>query len=321
MEPWPPRAETLIGRMEIKTGQLALYFLPGPRLRALVTSPDGSVGEAVSGVLLVQPDTTFKMALSCGDDLDITLAASGQIIGRSDDAELYSSTFELKPVVGAGAISNLDERNEAARVARREVAGSRTPRRGRKAMPPEYAVTGLRREMAQVEDLLNACKAGQRHDLFGLAARLRLLIARGSTLHPLMQLVAGHFDLPIVVHALDHSIDAPEEGVSAMGSFSLQDKPGSNTMAVDLDVWLGLPGAAVEGKAYTNNDMVRAIGDTVGAHFDPDLEPLVEMLESMQSGTQIGLLSEFDRWVLSTAYGVKRAGEDLLSELAGIYSR
>ena len=48
--------------------------------------------------------------------------------------------------------------------------------------------------------------------------------------------------------------------------------------AMDIDVWLNLQHVSINGRDYTNNDVLRAVADTTGSHYDASIEPLVEAL-------------------------------------------
>ena len=53
---------------------------------------------------------------------------------------------------------------------------------------------------------------------------------------------------------------------------------------IDLDVWLALAAGTAQSQKFTNEELLAAIGSTIGAHVDPDLHPYVEAVREMKSG-------------------------------------
>lgn len=314
MSPWPPSQDSVVGRFQTPVGQITLYVTPAPKLRAIVNSHAGQIAQVTTGKFIIEPDCNFKIALRCTIDLKFTIYADGKLIGHSDDITIENTIFKIQPARISVTLGDLEERSAAAKIKRTDALKSRAPRLGRTSMPASYAEVGLRREVAQVTDLIDACQNGALHHVYGLAARLRLLVAHGRNAHPLLQLVATSTGAALPVYAL-LSASEIEPTASMVGDWSLRDKPGPDTATLDLDVWLDQPGAAVEGRGYSNNAIIRAIADTVGSHFDPDLEPLVGMLDRIQSGTERGVFSELERWVINTSICVKQLAERTLNDL------
>lgn len=54
---------------------------------------------------------------------------------------------------------------------------------------------------------------------------------------------------------------------------------------IDIDVWLSRPAGRKDNKDHTNLAMLEAIGHTRAAHADPDVHPIVEMLEGMHTAS------------------------------------
>lgn len=311
MPPWPPRTTLVVGAFETPVGLVTVAISPEPKLSVSVDAGDGRTGVANTGTLRIPQGQTFKVALSCTPALEFSVFAGGQQVGRSNDGVLEAATFDLEPAARLELSEDLIMRSREAPRERAESLSIRSPRAGRTQMPLSYAVDGLRREIAQVGDLIDACHRGGLHHVYGLAARLRLLVARGRNAHPLLQSVAAPRGVALPVHALPAS-ELTDPGVSMIGAWSLRDRAEEGTATVDLDVWLDQPGAIVAGNPYSNNGIIRAIADTVGAHFDPELEPLVGMLERMQSRTEAGLLSELERWVINTSACIRSLSVDTL---------
>jgi hypothetical protein len=47
---------------------------------------------------------------------------------------------------------------------------------------------------------------------------------------------------------------------------------------IDLDDWLNLRAISFQGKNYTHRQVIEALGNTMGAHVDRDIIPLVALL-------------------------------------------
>jgi hypothetical protein len=122
---------------------------------------------------------------------------------------------------------------------------------------------------------------------------------------PLLQLVAAHDKQHLLVRA-SAALDTLSDAVvitPAQTALASSGEPGST----DLDLWLATAAARLNGNVYSQNQVLRAVSDTVGAHHDPDVEPLVEELRKHISGGPIGSWSALDgsyRWQIQSLHWV-----------------
>jgi hypothetical protein len=170
---------------------------------------------------------------------------------------------------------------------------SRTGRPGFKRGDLAHSFNQLAAEERQISDLLQLVKQGNIHHILGLAARLRLTIVEGTPL-PLLQLCAGAYGLPLIVHTSAYP-DAKLPGKPAMYTAMNISGPPNHSFSnpVDLDRWLGFVGAINNGKEYSHSKVLVDIGNTVGAHADPDITASVSLLRTMTT-TQTALEAPMD---------------------------
>jgi len=313
VSPWPPATTQVAGRIETNVGLVTLYFTPDARMSVTVNYDDGEAATLLTGVLKVDADIDFKVAVRCHRDPRITVAVSGEIVGDTNSPEIGRQEFIVRPASSEIAPADFEVRNAEARSARVQALAKRRPRLGRQTLSIEDLEAALRREIDQLEDLLTLCREGRLYHVFGIAARLRLLVVHVRNGHPLLQLVAAHRNESLTLWAHDFVVNT-DEALDSFGGWPLVEEQKHNRLEVDLDVWLSLSGAKVAGTPYTNDQILAAVGNTVAAHFDPDLEPLVGVMDSIVSGTSAGALSELERWVINTGFCIKELAKRLLAQ-------
>lgn len=311
LSPWPPEEDALVHQADIPLGTTRIWLTSDRRARVELLS-DVRVS-ILSGDLGLEPKTTYAFALRVRPGPDLALCISGSFVARSDDPDLQSQGHNLKPQAAA-PITDFTQDNEAAIIARAEELAKVIPRADRRSMPPSYLAEGLQRELNQLQDLVGLYLNGRFDHIFGIAARVRILAARGRTMHPILQGLAAHIDVPLMMHAREHSPLSMPPTHGYFGSWAPTSTIDPSAREVDLDVWLNLEGAATAKKQYTNLQILAAIGNTVGAHFDPELEPLVELLESHHTTTEVGVISALDNWVYNTCIAMQQLGNFVLSE-------
>lgn len=307
-ERWPLRVGQLMGTLRADEGALRCFFSEDGRLAITFNRDDGAFATVLSSRLMLQPRADYRIAIYVSDEISITAYMSGERVAETGDAELIDQCFEPKPKSQIEVVDYSDENSTAClkRERFREIKlGS-----GRTQPAATYPFCGLQREALQLRDLISLVQAGQHHHIYGLAARLRLLLT-GSA--PLLQRCAGLLRLPLIVEAIRYPelATTQDRPMTVMWSPTLVE-PGTPTASqVDIDIWLEWSDT-VEGEAYPNWKVIRAIADTVGAHFDPGLHPLVARLEAMNGATEAGVLNELERWVSNLAVHALRLCEDVL---------
>jgi hypothetical protein len=85
---------------------------------------------------------------------------------------------------------------------------------------------------------------------------------------------------------------------------------------MDIDFWLQKKAARHQSKFYTNDEVIRAFADTEAAHYDVGIEPLVNALKSVRTGTND--MTMLHNYFLMVADCVVGLGSDLLFERASV---
>jgi hypothetical protein len=186
--------------------------------------------------------------------------------------------------------------SEAKRQERKSYAASLRPSSGRRLRELDEEVDFLKEAIAQLDDLLALATSGKFYHARGCASLLRALIVRGrgNSFKPLLQRVAGRLDLPLDVYASPEAFrGAPGEVAPVTGlNLELRAAPAFGLSKLDLDVWLELEVQVHETLRLSNNDLLRTIADTAAAHYDPDADPMYDLLEGCKvfsGGTAVPL--------------------------------
>lgn len=304
--PWPPAVDVFLGRIETLDAAAEFVALSEGRLLIRVKDAYGAdVHELKSRPLNVGTAPWFKLA-AAWDRGGLRAFTDGQTLyGESGDLPIR--LLDRQTSSGASHTEVEEARHKRQELVHRPV------RDGCLRLPRDDLRAALRAELDQLDDIFELIFVGRRHHVRGLAARLRLLIATPTRMSiPLLQLVAAHDDQHLPVRAspnLDGLSDASFISPSQAAPASI-----GEAGSTDLDHWLTSIAARVNGNVYTQNQVLRAVSDTIGAHHDPDVEPLVEELRKHLSGAPSGSLSALDLWLLSLAYTVATLGRDLLDK-------
>jgi hypothetical protein len=177
---------------------------------------------------------------------------------------------------------NFAAENAAEIVKRREKLADFRPRSDRKRADVSHMASALRDEAHQLADLLTHLSNGHLHHAVGLAALLRRLIVTGTPL-PLLQYCAALSDKPLIVFTSPSPRFMPRASLDGAVALNISAVPeGLNCNPIDLDVWLEMPGGKNSKRTFTHRELLAAIGNTVGAHVDPDLHPYVTMLRELR---------------------------------------
>jgi hypothetical protein len=177
----------------------------------------------------------------------------------------------------------------------------------------------LRDEIEQLFDLVEHLKSGKLHHARGISARLRMLVATGKPL-PVLQMYAAMKQLPLIVYTTpniqgrvaEHS--EPGALVINLTISSVPDHRFGNP--VDLDVWLDFPAGRFNERTFSNREMIKHIGDTIGSHFDKDMLPMVVSLRATrtelygkEADFMVIYLGEVAAAILDLAQDTLEAGE------------
>ena len=289
--PWPPSAPLIVQALSLQDGSLTVSFDTAGRLRAELTTPLGT-REALSCPLLIPKSggfATMVVTWASPDGLEILLGTQkgvGHIAAstiRPQDVPACITVFSP-----TGQAPHDFSKDNVAAIKRRhsKVAGAH-PAPGKIAGGDDYVFNELRDVRQQMIDLDGLMANGGMHHLGGMYALLRKLIARGDPL-PLLQLCAAARSLPLIMYTTNPRLLklpdgplAPSFGIVFNGSPA---PDGLNTIPVDLDVWLDLKAVAIGKKTLTNRQQLALIGNTIGAHLDPNIDLSVAALRNLKVG-------------------------------------
>jgi len=211
--------------------------------------------------------------------------------------------------------------NAAAIVERRRKLDAWRTKPNRIAGGPAHLFEGVRRELAQLNDLIELVKKGRKEHFAGIAARLRLLVATGKPV-PALQSAAATLDMPLTLYTVANPRLAMPEDLRKLIITGLYNEASAtpDTFArnpIDLDIWLGLTGADVGAAVLTNADLIKIVGDTMGAHFDHDIVAEVPSLGIVTSGIGNVPLTGLEMFLLKTAEASTKLCEQVLAARSG----
>ena len=213
------------------------------------------------------------------------LYVNTEIVAEIDDGVSRRHRFTVQlPENGAGSPSaDFSIRGIAAQEARGKLLSERNPKVNRRIGSSKDWFKELAEQIHQLEDLVRLIRVGKSHNVRALSGSLRLLIAMGRPM-PLLQLCAAANGAPLTAFTLLAEVDLSPFGPTSLANLDiLPTASGPFRNPTDLDVYLDLQGGFANGKEYSHRQLIRAVGDTIGAHIDPDIDPVVDMMRSTQS--------------------------------------
>jgi hypothetical protein len=309
--PWPPKDNVVLTRADLEDGVFTLSFDISGKLRCQIRNEQQTI-EVASCYLMVLWPNIYTYVTVTWDWPDIEIFVEKQhLVGSNARSGLIPNQFLI---VGGKPNPNLFDFSACN-------AKAMTRRHGRFAgsQPSDQTnlFQALSNEVKQLSDLLALIDGGATHHVAGIAARLRMLVADGDPL-PLLQLCAASIGKPLMIYTGPHPRGgfpqddlAPSQGWATLLASSATEYLRN---PIDVDVWLDLEGLRVGGKTTTNRSALRHIGNTVGAHFDAQVHPTVQMLRSVwvaNGGTQFDLLIQY---LFVIARVMKDVSERLLVE-------
>jgi hypothetical protein len=295
-------------------GQFIATVLPSGRILFRVTHTD-AVLEVTSSILQISEPTSGYCLLSWKHPDYFTVYLGRSMIASLSQPELVP-TIVIVPGVSNVINKDFASQNDKSSLARKgKLTGShRKP--GRIHEDETYLFNSLRTEVAQLHDLLELMGKGSLHHAAGVAARLRLMIVAGEPL-PLVQMCAAILDKPLIMFT--ESNPARKLSLPIVPSFRLAFNgspfPKDNLQnSVDLDVWLGLGASQIGENSISNRELLKAIGDTVGAHLDRDVHPAVSALRKYISEVPAGTVDMLVQYVGRAAELIIHLSERLLAQ-------
>jgi hypothetical protein len=239
------------------------------------------------------------------------MLVNGLVVSSSDPSKVEAKTYRVPPKL-LGPTEDYTQKNAVAATKRlKQLATIHKNPKATQANKP-YLLSALKNEALQLADLLALLRQGRNHHAAGIAARIRLLLIPTKGRMGLLQICAAHLGREVLVFTATRpqtTIPAYARQPSSL-RLSLSMSGTATTLfptGVDIDLWLDMPGASINTKKFTAREVIAAIGNTMGAHTDPDLHPLVEHLVGVRlSGGDLLLTSIYNvgSVMLSTCEGL-----------------
>jgi hypothetical protein len=287
----PPRVVTKIFEHRLENGSIRVEYLPTAQLKATleVRKEEAELRTlSVTSCPVTNPNKSFcilGMSWSMPQE-QIGIIIDGVLVAIRNSTSAIPDHYIVQPEAPSSEAIDYSKKNIEALAKRKGRLAGFQPVPNRQRGSKDYIFRKLGVEILQVQDLLEAVKRGKLHHSFGLAARLRLLIAQGTRPMPLLQMCAAAVDEPLIVYTTRKPFFIPimQELQSSYGlSGDITAHPdGRLNNPIDLDVWLKTEAGNIMSEMFTHKQLLNAIGNTVASHVDQDLHPYVMLLESIQ---------------------------------------
>ena len=241
-----------------------------------------------SPLVLESPTSELTFAVRCSQRQgDIFL--NGKHVATNRD----NVTIDCPITIPAPPTVELDfdptAANDDCRRKRAEEIAKLSQRANRRKLTFDEQLDQLRDGCKELDELTHLLAEPKPHFHASVSARIRALICRfdRGPSYPLLQRIAGQLDLPLILYAppfsglnKDHPI---AKGLSlSIDGMVTPEKIDPVQVPLDIDFWLTLKQATIDGVPYSNNEILRAIADTSGSHHDSDADPLVYKLNTIK---------------------------------------
>ena len=321
--PWPPRESVAICVLELDDGRFeAFYDRSGSITATLIERTNERVVRSVATCHLRAEEPVAASLIITWNVEDLKIYANEQCVASLSGNEETPDSYEFPPNRKDPPLTDFSAENEAAantRSSRLAGAGGRLIAPGKYRSNRIQIYDALREELKQIRDLLRLLRQGDFHHAVGLSAIVRKMIVVGDPL-PLLQLCAATIDAPIVVYggAIPQRRllqDLPT--VASLVVFPASATPRMlSRNPVDIDVWLDIAACSFRGEMYTNRKVLKSIGDTLGAHFDRDVHPVVKAMRGSRSDTAYGNIDHLVQLIAEVAELIDQVSHDLMLKAA-----
>jgi hypothetical protein len=293
----PPPKAILIYEQDLKDGRARIEYRPDARLHLAVhdTRPGSSDSLEVTSCPVTNPTGShciIGFTWSLTEPRGMGLIVEGELVAIAAQNVPIPASYIVPAKQFSGTPIDYSESNAIALSKRKHRLDGFNPIKGREKGDKAYLFGQLDAEFMQIRDLSLAIRNGQHHHAFGLAARLRLLMAAGKSPMPLLQLCAATIGEPLVVYAPPMPLYVPVMDLLGPSSYGLScdisPKPtGRLNNPIDIDAWLDLTALSITATNVSHRRMLTVIGDTVGSHVDQYLHPHVQIWRSIKAEMRV----------------------------------
>lgn len=241
--------------------------------------------DVVTPQVNIGDNNSFVFVVSIGREGILGLKINGEMVFGElpKDNSPKDESFKSAPKVHSDA-DFTKENSEALEARRSKIAGMRSNKmKNHPGMM--YDFESLREECLQIAELIDLIENnGRDYHVSGLLARERALLTEKARKLGLLQLCAAHIDAPLL---FQYKQSAAAEALFKLGNGSVYFAPistsaiskDSGASSIDLDVWLSLPGLSGRGKIFSNAEVIKGLGDGIGAHRLPEASEVVRFMK------------------------------------------
>lgn len=317
-QPWPVAKDLSVFSLPVEGGHLSVVATVNGNLRISIREDDAASVDVDTCPIEINALRLFKIAAEWKGKF-ITIFADGEIIGSNEPDKTVINKLTIEPkAIAPGDPSEASGAHYCK--LRAEKVRTLQAKPGRRLLTPQEMMDDLEKEYHQICDLLGLIRKGARYHVIGLAGRVRTIIARGHTLDPLLQRVAGITYSPLPVYTSRGANKQEEPEPSWDVQFNIFPAPMVGIdLELDLDEWLQQTGCSSKGRRWSNNEVIRAIADTDGpSHYDPSIEPIIDFFNGllMVERERDNLQSLMERVVVSVAETILALIEQIRKDFA-----
>jgi hypothetical protein len=289
-EKWPVGQPAMILENALEGGFVRFIAEPTHRLRVYVVETGSGTPRLRADVItcpILNDEDVLATFVASWKGLSARFRLNGTLIGSSDFFDDVPKEYIAKRGVYDPSKEPHDDLSAASAKKvekRKKKYAQRKPNPARIAGTVDHLFEHLKTVLLQIADLLENLKRGETHHIGGLSAQIRLLIIRGEPL-PLLQSCAAVYGLPLTVYTSARPrIKMPVIPATGMSTVMSAEPSILGSNPVDLDVWLHFIVGHIGKRSFTNFEILKDIGDTIGAHADHDIAPPVSMLRASRVG-------------------------------------
>lgn len=270
----------MVYEFQLADGEIQILIMPSERLLVNLYAGHGDnadlIDSVVSNPIGPPQNDILKFAVRWQERTISGIACRGLMVFNRSPAFIESDT-RYRPDHPRHVIDYTVE-NELAICNRRQSRDRLPTKLNRQNGGSDYLIRALKDELRQLEDLLCLVSQGADYHLPGIAARIRLLTADRPM--GLLQRVASIAGLPLILFIEQPINKEKNKTITYWFNVSATVKStSSHNTPIDLDVWLDCVAFHIDGDDKSLRELIKELGDTIGAHRDGDITiPVAAMM-------------------------------------------
>lgn len=283
--PWPCRARAKLVERDL----VAIFAERNGSLTVRIGS-DGEVVEFQSCRLVFDAQTSTNVGISWKLPGSVNMIVGQTIVLSTDRGEL--EPIEARIVSGVpNDIRDFSKENAEALARRRDALiryeVDKKVKEGRRDASVKEIFDALDSARQQIVELVKLVGERKLYHIDGLLRLLRLTVAdRTAKPLPLLQLCAAMTASPLLVFAPPINANRTPLPIPGVQTFAFSISAVATDLlknSVDLDVWLELRAAQLDGRVLSQSELLNNIASSVAAHFDTQVRTEADLLRSWKS--------------------------------------